>query len=50
MSEQAEYERYFVDLYEMVQKLLRGRYPEDFGEQERLDALETPEMRMVSNL
>ena len=40
MSEQAEYEKYLGDLYEMEQKYLRERYPEDFEEQDRLDALE----------
>ena len=40
MSEQAEYEKYLGDLYEMEQKYLRERYPEDFVEQDRLDALE----------
>ena len=40
MSEQAEYEKYLGDLFEMEQKYLRERYPEDFEEQDRLDALE----------
>jgi hypothetical protein len=40
MSEQAEYEKYLGDLYEMEQKYLRERYPEDFVEQDRLYALE----------
>jgi hypothetical protein len=40
MSEQAEYEKYLGDLYEMEQKYLRERYPEDFVKQDRLDALE----------
>ena len=40
MSEQAEFEKYLGDLYEMEQKYLRERYPEDFEEQDRLDALE----------